>query len=63
MSADEATNLFAVEWTDTTRRLADAWGSKLFVTVCYCSVYDDCWLAELNGGEPEPVAACPVGAR
>ena len=60
MSADEATNLFSVEWTETSRKLADAWGENLFVTVCYCSVYDDCWLAELNGGEPGRVSACPA---
>lgn len=61
MSADESTSLFAVPWTDTTRVLADRWGRSLFVTVCYCSVYEDCWVAELNGGEPASVPSCPDG--
>ena len=30
------------------------------IRLCYCSVYDDCWLAELGGGEPESVKACPA---
>ena len=63
MSADESTDLFAVPWENSTgriRRLAGIWQERLFVTVCYCSVYEDCWLAELNGGEPAEVSGCPA---
>ena len=29
--------------------------------VCYCSIYDDCWKAAVNGGaKPEPVDRCPA---
>jgi hypothetical protein len=61
MSADEATDLFAVPWeesSDRIQRLANSWQEQLFVTVCYCSVYEDCWLAELNGGEPAEIDRC-----
>ncbi len=63
MSADESTDLFAVPWENSTgriRRLAGIWQDRLFVTVCYCSVYEDCWVAELNGGEPVEVPSCPA---
>ena len=32
-----------------------------YVTYCYCSIFDDCWLADSRGDlqNPEPVAACP----
>lgn len=63
MSADESADLFAVPWDETggrVRRLAGIWQNKLFVSVCYCSVYEDCWVAELNGGEPAEVPSCPA---
>ena len=43
---------------DTTA-FANAFRSAGLVKLCFCSVYDDCWLAELGGGEPEAVNACP----
>ncbi len=60
MSADESAQLFAVPWEDRTRRLAEIWHDRFSVTLCYCSVYDECWESKLNGGEPEPVETCPV---
>ena len=63
MSADESTDLFSVPWNETTRRvrrLVGIWQERLFISVCYCSLYDDCWVAELNGGEPGEVPACPA---
>ncbi|MBE7209687.1 MAG: hypothetical protein INR65_01590 [Gluconacetobacter diazotrophicus] len=29
---------------------------------CYCSVFDNCWISDLRGLKPEPVASCPAGA-
>ena len=60
MSPDERATLFAVPWEDRTRRLSEIWHGRLSVHVCYCSVYDECWTAELDAGEPEPVGTCPV---
>ena len=59
MSADESAQLFAVPWEDRTRRLTQIWHDRISVTLCYCSVYDECWQSTLNGGEPEPVENCP----
>jgi hypothetical protein len=28
------------------------------IEVCYCSVYDDCWVARLSERNPKPVARC-----
>ncbi len=60
MSADESAQLFAVPWEDRTRRLTEIWHGRISVTLCYCSVYDECWRSTLNGGEPLPVENCPV---
>ncbi len=62
MSADEKATLFAVPWDDRTRRLSSVWHGRISVRVCYCSVYDECWLSKLDAGEPESVAKCPVPA-
>lgn len=29
------------------------------ISICYCSVYDDCWLTGI-GKSPEPIAACKI---
>jgi hypothetical protein len=58
MSPDESNTLFAVPWTDATRDLVEALTGRFSIELCYCSVYDDCWLARLNEGEPEEVSQC-----
>ncbi len=58
MSADEKMNLFSVPWQNNTRRLAEVWAGRVDIVACYCSIYDDCWLASLKGKEPQPVKAC-----
>ena len=60
MSADESTNLFSVPWQKETRLLARAWANRVDVIACYCSIYDDCWIARLSQDEPEPVNRCPA---
>ena len=32
---------------------------ELRMRVCYCSVFDDCWVADGSGLNPEPVRQCP----
>lgn len=27
---------------------------------CYCSVFDECWIGDLQGFDPKPVKACPT---
>lgn len=38
----------------------DAARLKLDVRLCYCSVFDDCWLANTAPARPQPVKACPA---
>jgi hypothetical protein len=33
--------------------------SRLVTITCYCSVYDDCWIADSRLDEPSAVKACP----
>lgn len=58
LSPDERTTLFGVPWTDDSRALVEELGS-FSLSLCYCSVYDDCWVARMNQGDPEPVSSCP----
>jgi len=32
----------------------------LHVQVCYCSVFDDCWVADWNSANAQPVKECPM---
>lgn len=58
LSADERAILFAVPWTDATRALVEGI-DRFSVSLCYCSVYDDCWQAKLGQGDPDEVSECP----
>jgi hypothetical protein len=43
--------------SDVTARFASAIGPRLDVRLCYCSLFEDCWvLDERKGDEPKPVA-------
>jgi hypothetical protein len=44
------------------QRYADLLGSNAIQTIiCYCSVFNDCWLLKSNGiGRPTPVRECPI---
>jgi hypothetical protein len=39
---------------------ARAAARRLNVSICYCSVYDECWVAEDRRADPRPVASCPA---
>ena len=49
-------------WVDNgspdTNRFIEAFQDLGSVTICFCSVYDECWASTFNAGEPEPVARC-----
>jgi hypothetical protein len=34
--------------------------TRLAGRLCYCSVYDDCWVADSDAPEPTPVPACTL---
>ena len=49
------TDANAALWT----RLDDA-RFKLALSVCYCSVFDECWISDLRSTAQRAVKACPV---
>ena len=58
MSPEESVNLFSVPWEPRTRLLVERWSGRADMTLCYCSVYEECWVSTLSTREPEPVEAC-----
>ncbi len=36
-------------------------GGRFVTQLCYCSLYDECWVARGGAGEPEAVRECAVG--
>lgn len=34
---------------------------RITLRVCYCSVFDECWVADQRSFPPETIAACPKG--
>jgi hypothetical protein len=32
----------------------------LTIELCYCSIYDECWVIDREGYEPKPVAKCEI---
>ncbi|MEM1080988.1 MAG: hypothetical protein AAGH65_05340, partial [Pseudomonadota bacterium] len=58
MSPDEEVILFGVPWEARTRALTEAWAGRVDVEICFCSVYDECWVANLNTGDPDLVEQC-----
>jgi hypothetical protein len=60
MSSDEKIVIFSVPWQTNTRMLIQRWGNRVSLEACYCSVYDDCWLAALGQAEPREVESCDV---
>jgi hypothetical protein len=53
----EALRLFDVEQA----RLFYAAQSRFDMTICYCSVYDECWIARRQDPNVESVARCDTG--
>lgn len=59
----------AIDWRVTPEnksvvdRLAAAFATSRFdISVCYCSVFDDCWTRSDADRRPVPVRQCPVAA-
>jgi hypothetical protein len=40
----------------------EAVNAKIGIKVCYCSVFDECYVHDSGRAEPERIAACPVPA-
>lgn len=58
VSPREVVNLFSVDWDPASRRLSNALAPALSIRACYCSIYDECWVAERGEEDPEPVPSC-----
>ena len=58
LGPEEELTVFSVPWEPRTRLLTERWAGKVSLEICFCSVYDDCWLARLDGGEPETTPSC-----
>ncbi|MEO6225887.1 MAG: hypothetical protein ABIO80_08580 [Sphingomicrobium sp.] len=46
---------------DLTKTLAAS--GRVTVSLCYCSVFDDCWTAVSRDPTPNPVKSCPIPAH
>lgn len=60
VSPEEERNLFAVDWDPASRRVSEELEQKLVIEVCYCSVFEDCWITQRGQIKPTPVAQCPA---
>lgn len=58
MSSREQLVLFDVSWEDRSRQLATEWESHLSIVACYCSIFDQCWLAQLGKSPNREVSSC-----
>jgi hypothetical protein len=54
---------------DRTEAVAQPWAAldqarfgRLELRVCYCSVFEECWINTLQATDPQPIAQCPVVA-
>ena len=62
MRPEERVDLISTTEPDLARRLQRAIASPdNFVSFCYCSIFDECWLADSRRDlqDPQPVGMCP----
>ena len=63
----EGADVFAWPITEANKPVVDRLEAALAsdavnIAVCYCSVFDDCWVRTDSGRRPTPVKECPVAA-
>lgn len=58
VSAREEVRLFSVPWEDRTRLFAERAQNRVDISVCYCSIHDQCWTASLNTTTAKEVKSC-----
>ncbi|HEX6831907.1 MAG TPA: hypothetical protein VF132_00120 [Rudaea sp.] len=60
-NTNRETTITAIRITDpaTARRFFDA-RDRFAMAICYCSVYDECWVAKWREPRPEPASGCAV---
>ena len=67
MRAGDTRTFMLMRRTDDNAAVYDRLGEAspldhMTMRLCYCSVFDECWLSDLRALNPEPVATCPVPA-
>lgn len=64
LRAGEAVNFLRYDFegadAPTWEALDKARFGRLMMRVCYCSVFDECWINQSDAADPIAVAACPV---
>ena len=62
-STNRETDIAAIRTSDAAlaEALYNARG-RLSVDICYCSIYDDCWVSHWLERKPDPVSACHESA-
>jgi hypothetical protein len=62
LRAGEVSRLLVIPWDDQTAGLAARFAAaypKVKLRACYCSVFDECWLSNLETLHPKSVTSCP----
>jgi hypothetical protein len=64
-AGEAITTVFAADAALADRIAQAVSDGRLDLSVCYCSVYERCWMTRLQGDvrDPEPVRACPRPER
>ena len=63
----EGADVFSWPITDQNKAVVDRLQTAIEsdavnIAVCYCSVFDDCWVRTDSGRRPAPVKECPIAA-
>ena len=58
VASGEIINLFSVPWEPRTRRLVEQWEQKANMVICYCSIHEECWIAETKKRGNQSVESC-----
>ena len=60
-------NAFTTETPAAVDALAAPAWSRIQISFCYCSIFNDCWLSDwqvaLRGEDPKPVGTCPTDGK
>jgi len=56
----ETVRLFAVPWEARTRKLMSEWDERIEIRGCYCSIYEECWVASTQSRSTKPTQVCEI---
>lgn len=61
ITANQMLEGFSLKNPDNAKAMFDL-ADNIKINVCYCSVYDECWLYHEETNQATPIAACPVNS-